>query len=119
MTTQYNYKSFTSSPYATYRVEVDKDNNEHLIPTPVQDTLNLLARDITFITDMVNWQLSSYEPLRAYIDYDGNATQCNSIGRILGFTIPTEMMKDFFTGRKGLSRYEMLFQDRLIRELKS
>lgn len=119
MTTQYNYKSFTSSPYATYRVEVDRDNNEHLTPMPVQDTLNLLARDITFITDMVNWQLSSYEPLRAYIDYDANVPQCNSIGRILGFTIPTEMMKDFFTGQKGLSRYEMLFQDRLIRELKS
>ena len=85
----------------------------------LRDVLGLLERDVRFITDMVGWQLSTPGVLETYLDYDGNITQPNTLGRTLGFTLPADVLKGFMKGKSGLSRYEFLFQDRLVRELSS
>ena len=113
------HKTFTAEPYAVFTVSKNADKTEKLSQVSLPKILSFLAKDIEFITNMVDWQLTNNNTLDFYLEYDGRITQCNTLGRILGFKLPKNMMVETFSGTKGFSRYEILFQDKLMREVKS
>ena len=110
-----NNKAFTSSPYAAFKV----GKKGELTKVSLPHITELIKRDVQFITDMVNWELSSDTPLKAYLNYGGKVSKCNELGRILGFYMDLETVKNFITGSSGMSRYDKLFNDRLFREVTS
>lgn len=83
----------------------------------IQDTtttLNKLYKDIELITNHTYWELTTHN-LQAYQEHE-KITQNNTIGRLLGITIPQEHKQN---RAKGNSRLDALLQDRTIRELRS
>ena len=119
------YKSFTTKPVAAYIYPqktttkgLSSIETEELEIADLKDVLNKINKDIRTITSLTEWYLSHGE---SFLDKIRNAkiSQNNTLGKLLGVTIPKDIAQVSFTGLSGKSRYDMLLQDRFIREAKS
>lgn len=105
------YKSITTRPIRA------EDSNGNLLD--INDINASLFRDIDRLTVATEWHLASDENLRedvtSAID-NGNT----SINAKIGERIGIRLTDGFFpSGRSGRSRFERMFQDRVVREARS
>ena len=119
------YKSFTTKPVAAYiypqkttTKRLSSIETEELEIADLKDVLNKINKYIRTITSLTEWYLSHG---KSFLEEIRNAkiSQNNTLGKLLGVTIPKDIAQVSFTGLSGKSRYDMLLQDRFIREAKS
>lgn len=112
------YKSFSAAPYKAFKVINKRKNITE--EADLKEVQKLLIKDVTLITDLVEWQMSTDKNIRKDVEYlSATVSQNATVGRILGYKIPDAILDYNFTGTSGKSRYEMIYQEKLVRETKS
>lgn len=138
------YKSFTAAPFTIYREEKDS-KSINLVEVDRDEALSQIADDVLFITECVSetidqWETQILDHYSHYryekeqkwlleqvskgkdtekITYNFNV-QPNTIGRELRYVIQGGDLDRYLGSAKtGRSRYSMIYQDRLFREVSS
>ena len=106
------YKSYNNQK--PFKVIKQKDNKEYSL----HEINILIKKDIKFINDYVEWCLHNDKNIREDV-INSNTTQRNTLARELGIHLNDNIISASVSGSSGTSRYDFLFQDRLIREAKS
>ena len=108
MSNNFNYKSFSAFPF-----KVTDAQDMHELPLDV--VLEGILHDVRMITRNAGWEVYSNENLPSLVaEHSGIAA--NVAGRRIGLSIPEEDLQDY---RVGKSRYNMMFRDRVVREIRS
>ena len=108
MSNDFNYKSFSAFPF---KVTDAQDIRE----LPVNEVMGDVLHDVRMITRNAGWEVYSNENLPHLVAEHSNVA-ANVAGRRIGLHLPEEELQDY---RAGKSRYDMMFCDRVVREIRS
>lgn len=108
MSNDFNYKSFSVFPFKV-------TDAQDMCELPVDEVMEDVLHDVKMITRNAGWEVYSNENLPSLVvEYSG--VTANVAGRRLGLSLPEEDLKEY---RVGKSRYNMMFRDRVMREIRS
>lgn len=107
----YTHKAFSCKLSRAYSLK-SKSSTE-LVPVSLDTVLNDLRSDIRLLTAMTEYQLAADPEIRSRVA-SMNGKPANAAGRQLGYTLPPELLPE-----AGVSRFLMLFRDKLVRETRS
>ena len=108
MSNDFNYKSFSAFPF---KITDAQDMRE----LPVDEVLEDVLRDVKMITRNAGWEVYSNENLPSLVAEHSGVT-AHVAGMRIGLHLPEEDLQDY---RFGKSRYNRMFQDRVVREIRS
>ena len=108
MSNDFNYKSFSVFPF---KITDAQDIRELPVDVVIEDVLH----DVKIITRNAGWEVYSNENLPELVAEHSGIT-ANVAGRRIGLHLPEEDLQEY---RVGKSRYDMMFRDRVVREIRS
>lgn len=111
------YKSVAMRPYAA-QIKRGRGKTTRYEDVPVEEVLDALAQDAESLSALVEWQIHSEidirDKVKAFVD-DHSGLSLAKVGEYMGYRLPSEVLPD----PAGKSRYERMFQGRVISEVLS